>query len=85
MIEQARWAQDVIKKCKSLIQKNIRFTDPGLDMFFKKLNTNLDVIHLLLREGQNLSHPYFYPEYIQLEFAFVGEVEEQSHGRKINI
>ena len=85
MIRQARWAQDIVKRCKSLVEKNIKFADPSQDMFFKKLKTNLDVIHLILREGQNLSHPYFYAEYIQLEFAFVREVEEQSYGRKINI
>lgn len=80
MTKQVGWVQEIIIKCNKLLDKNKEMVDPSMYMLFKKLKTNLDAVSLILREGQNLSHPYHYPEYIQMEFPFVKEVEEQSRG-----
>ena len=83
MTERISWVKSLVKRCKGILDKHKDMADPSMYMMFKKLQTYLDVIYLILKEGQQMSQPPHHPEFIQMEFSFAKQVEEeQANGRK---
>lgn len=86
MIEQISWVKTLVLRCKKLLDKSKYMVDPSMYMTHKKLHTYLDVMHLILKEGQQMSYLKDHPDFIQMEFGFAKIVEEeQANGRQAHI